>query len=111
MNGFKEIVGVEFSVFVAALLGGLVAAMIDKGPFWERALSVVVGLACSMYGTPFVMAYVAGIGLFAAVPAEQVQNGVAFFLGVTGMTVLRGVVDWVRAFFKRPPPTLPPMTK
>lgn len=111
MNGFKEFVGVEFSVFLAALLGGLVAAMIDKGPFWERALSVVVGLACSVYGTPFIVVYVGNMGLFAEVPPNQLQNGVAFLLGVTGMVILRGVVDWVRVIFKREPPNFPPMLK
>lgn len=98
LDGFESLTGVRVSVLTAGIGGAIVAAYVDKGPFWERASSVAAGALVAVYATPFAQE---AVQLFIAInDPDAIQNGVAFFLGVTAMTLVRGAIDTTRAFFK-----------
>jgi hypothetical protein len=99
-DGIEALAGVKLSVLLAGLMGGIVAGIIDKGPLWERSISVIVGFICSLYLTPFAVTVLSGV---VSVDPDNLQNGAAFFVGMTGLVITRAALDYVRDIFKNLP--------
>jgi hypothetical protein len=94
LQGFEDFVGIKVSAVIAGTLGGIVAAIIDKGPFWQRATSVVGGLICTIYLTPIFVEFT--LEYLERMPSTRMENAVAFLTGATGMVLARGITDWIR---------------
>jgi hypothetical protein len=102
LNGgdpFFNAVGVKLSVVIAGFVGALVAGLIDKGPIWERLTSVLVGFACSIYFTPLAIPVVTRF--LGVTDVDNVQNGVSFFVGMSGLVISRSLLDFVREWIAR----------
>lgn len=76
-------------------LGSFIAAAFsrDQGP-WEMGLSVLCGTACAYYLGPYV-SEVAGL-------AGNGQSALGFVTGLTGMFVVRGLMNAAREFQRDP---------
>lgn len=96
-EGFESVTGIRPAVVIAGIGGGIVAAIIDKGPLWERVISVFVGALCAIYFTPLGKELV--LFFMNIAEPDKIQNGVAFFIGVTAMVLVRGIIDSTRSFF------------
>ena len=94
ITGFEEFFGIKISAVVAGALGGIVAGIIDQGPFWQRAMSVAVGLACTVFLTPVFIEFLGDY--LERVPSTRIENALAFLTGATGMVLTRGITDWVK---------------
>jgi len=84
MKQFFDDLGVTPSILLAAFVGSVIAVVIippEELTARRALLSLVCGLACSIYGTSLV-AWYWEIGSMAAL------NGAAFILGLSGMWLI-----------------------
>lgn len=91
-------IGIEIPHVVAGAAGGVVRAVIRPGQSVVQSISTtMVGVLCAVYGTPIAERY-AGLG-----DADvAVTNGVAFFIGLVGMSIAEGLVVAAHAWARRP---------
>lgn len=77
--------GVKAATAVAGFAGAVVSLQAIK-PLsrWQAMLAVMTGAAVAGYGTPVVAHYLA--------LTAELQNGVAFFLGLTAMHIVPGLI-------------------
>jgi len=95
--------GVKYSALVAGFIGGVISLgflrELDK---LQMALAVLAGTACAGYLTPIaipMLARAAGVE-----PSMEMENVAAFFLGLTAMNIIPGLIH-LSDFFRRDPAT------
>lgn len=87
--------GMKIGSLIAGAVGGIVSLrFIDDLTLWGRVLAVFTGAAVAGYGTPIIVHWLA-LG-----PATE--NAVAFFLGLTAMNIIPGLIA-LSEMFKRDP--------
>ncbi len=100
MNELLNHIGVKGSTLIAGLLGGILAlSMMPKLTFRKAVTAVVGGVACAAYVTPLVAEWM-------DLASRNVENGLAFGLGIAGMNMLGGVFKLSERW--RDNPTLDP---
>lgn len=84
LNWWDEM-GIKVGTVVAGLVGGVLSlSMMPRLTFRKAVTAVIGGGACAAYGTPLVVEY---LGL----SSRNLENGLAFVLGVVGMHILGGI--------------------
>ena len=87
--------GVKLASLVAGFAGGVVSLSYLRGlAHWQMLLAVATGTLTAGYITPAVLHYI----LF---PAE-LENGIAFLIGLTAMNIIPGVVTLSDRFRQNP---------
>lgn len=87
MNDLRwwDVMGIQVGTVVAGLIGGILSlSMMPKLTFRKAMTAVLGGGACAAYGTPLVVEYL-------GVASRNLENGLAFVLGVVGMHILGGL--------------------
>ncbi|MDR6757193.1 hypothetical protein J2Y48_002489 [Mycoplana sp. BE70] len=83
LSAFLVSIGIDPSHLFAGLAGAFVRAVVQgKKLTWELISSVIVGALCATYLTPVAVAY---FGIAAT-------NGLAFGIGLIGMSIAEGAV-------------------
>lgn len=99
----KEIfdhLGVSASAMVAGLVGGLMSlSMLPQLTFRKAVAALIGGGACAAYLTPLAVEY-AGVG------SRNLENGLAFALGIGGMRIIGGILKLWERFEKSPEETI-----
>jgi uncharacterized membrane protein YeaQ/YmgE (transglycosylase-associated protein family) len=103
VSGLQELwsaLEIKVSTTVAGLIGGILAlSMMPKLTFRKAVTAVIGGAACAAYATPLAV-------YFFSIENRNLENALAFVMGVVGMNVLGGIFTlserWRRA------PTLDP---
>jgi len=90
------VLGVKFATLVAGFAGGVVSLSFVSGLTKPQALlSVLTGALTAGYMTPVVLHYM-------SLPTTELQNGAAFFVGLTAMNIVPGLLK-LSEMFKRDP--------
>ncbi len=91
-----EELGLRVSSLVAGLVGGVLAlSMMPKLTFRKSVTAVIGGGACAGYATPIVADVL-------SLASRNVENGLAFVLGVVGMNILGGLFKLSERWRERP---------
>ncbi|MBI3146476.1 MAG: peptidase M48, Ste24p [Pseudogulbenkiania sp.] len=95
-------VGIKFGPVLAGFAGAVVALSYVK-PLkpWQMAAAVGTGAVCAAYLTPLACHF-----LLPGLPVE-VQNGIAFLVGVTSMNIVPGLLKLSERFRDNPDQYLP----
>ncbi len=89
------ILGIKFGSVIAGAVGGIISLHYIEGlNMWGRVLAVVAGAAVAGYGTPVLSGWLS-LG-------QDAENALAFFLGLTAMNVIPGLIS-VSEMFKSDP--------
>lgn len=86
-DGFNwwDEMGIRVGTVIAGLVGGILSlSMMPRLTFRKAMTAVLGGGACAAYGTPLVVEYL-------GVASRNLENGLAFVLGVVGMHILGGI--------------------
>lgn len=87
--------GVKYGTLVAGAIGGLISLHhIEELSGWGRMLAILSGMAVAGYGTPVMDAW---LDL-----SPSLENAVAFFLGLTAMNIIPGLLK-VSELFRNDP--------
>lgn len=93
--------GVKYSALVAGFIGGVISLgflrELDK---LQMALAVLSGTACAGYLTPIAIPLIASAA--GVEPSAEMENVAAFFLGLTAMNIVPGVIH-LSEIFRRDP--------
>lgn len=96
MNDWFNALGLKPSTLIAGLIGGIMAlSMMPKLTVRKAVAAVVGGVACAAYVTPLVAEWV-------GLESRNLENGLAFGLGVIGMNVLGGIFKLSERWRDRP---------
>lgn len=77
--------GIRLASLVAGLAGGILSlSMLPRLTFRKALTAVFGGAACAAYVTPLAVEYL-------GIASRNLENGMAFGLGVVGMNILGGV--------------------
>lgn len=91
-------IGIEYKYVIAGLLGAVVRTILSGKKFtWAIFLSTIAGMFCAIYLTPVVIIW---FGLLTADVA--VHNGIAFVIGLTGLSIAEAVLKLVHQFATNP---------
>ena len=94
--GSDGVLGVKFATLLAGFAGGVVSLSFVSGLTKPQAiLSVLTGALTAGYLTPVVLHYL-------SLTAPELQNGAAFFIGLTAMNIVPGLLK-LSEMFKRDP--------
>lgn len=87
--------GVKMASLVAGFAGGVVSlSFVRQLTKLQSALAVFTGAATAAYGTP-VIAHMMNI-------RPDMEYSVAFFVGITAMNIIPGVIELSRSFKRNP---------
>lgn len=87
--------GIKFGSVIAGAVGGIISLHYIEGlNMWGRFLAVVAGAAVAGYGTPVLSGWL-NLG-------PDAENALAFFLGLTAMNVIPGLIR-ISEMFKSDP--------
>jgi LytS/YehU family sensor histidine kinase len=90
------VLGVKFATLLAGFAGGVVSLSFIGGLTKPQAiLSVLTGALTAGYLTPVALHYL-------TLTSPELQNGVAFFVGLTAMNIVPGLLK-LSEMFKRDP--------
>lgn len=96
MNDWLGAAGVKASTLIAGLIGGILAlSMLPKLTYRKALTAVVGGGACAAYATPIAAEMV-------NLTSRNLENGLAFILGVVGMNILGGIFKLTDHWRQRP---------
>ena len=104
----KEIwdhLGIQVSSVIAGLIGGILSlSMLPRLTFRKAITAVIGGAACAAYLTPLAVEYL-------GIASRNLENGLAFALGVAGMNVLGGIFKLSERFERAPEDTINKLRK
>lgn len=87
--------GIKYGSLVAGAIGGLISLYhIEELSGWGRLLAILSGMSVAGYGTPVIDAW---LDL-----SPSMENAVAFFLGLTAMNIIPGLLK-ISELFKNDP--------
>lgn len=87
--------GIKLGAVLAGMIGGILSlSYIQSLTLWGRVLAVFSGAAVAGYGTPVIDAWV-------NMPPDA-ENAMAFFLGLTAMNIIPGLIR-ISEMFKSDP--------
>ena len=100
MIGFFESLGVEPTVIVAGLVGSVTALLLIPSLTFKQALAVLVGgIGCAAYVTPLAVQI---FEYYFDDLNQNLENGMAFGLGVIGMNIIAGVLKLAQQWRQKP---------
>ena len=100
MTPWTDELGVKVSSLVAGLVGGVMAlSMMPQLTFRKALAAVIGGGACAAYAPPIIVELI-------SLDNRNLENGLAFVLGVVGMNILGGLFKISEKW--RDKPTLDP---
>ncbi len=85
---FMKITGVSLEALIAAFIGGAASMLFVKGGFVPRAMSLVIGVICAVFLSPYFFALAK---IFSPGGGEGLERAVVFLSGFLGMVFLGGV--------------------
>jgi hypothetical protein len=89
-------IGIRVGSVVAGLVGGVLSlSMLPRLTFRKAVTAVLGGGACAAYGTPLAVEYL-------GIASRNLENGLAFVLGVVGMNLLGGAMKLSDRWRKEP---------
>lgn len=104
MKELLESLGIQTSAIVAGLVGSVAALSIMPPPTFKQVVATLIGgIGCAAYVTPFAVEIAE---YYLEDVSRNLENGMAFALGVAGMNVIAGVMKLARNW--REKPTLDP---
>lgn len=90
------VLGLKFATMLAGFAGGVVSlSFVKQLTAGQAALSVFTGTVAAGYLTPVALHYL-------GIASPELQNGVAFFVGLTAMNIIPGLLK-LSELFKRDP--------
>lgn len=90
--------GVKIGTLIAGFAGGVVSLSFLSGlTTGQSLLAVFTGLASAAYITPVVIHYI-----FYTTPNLQVENGIAFVVGLSAMNIIPGIIKLSEMFKNNP---------
>jgi len=91
---FFKAIGFEVSMVLAGFFGALASVSKDKKmSFFEKSVSVVVGMSVSNYMTPIVFDWTNA--------GENTKYGIAFLLGYSGLKSVEYIIDKFKSKFDK----------
>ena len=79
-------IGVSTSAMIAGLVGGLMSlSMLPQLTFRKAVAAMIGGAACAAYLTPLAVEW-------AGLSSRNLENGLAFALGIGGMRIIGGIL-------------------
>jgi hypothetical protein len=89
-------IGLKLAYIIAGFFGGVVSlSFIKELNRWQAFIAVFTGAVSAGYGTPVTLYY---LGL----TSPALENGTAFFIGLTAMNIIPGVVKLSEVFRRHP---------
>ncbi len=86
MKELFDHVGISASALIAGLVGGLMSlSMLPQLTFRKAVAALIGGAACAAYLTPLAVEW---LGL----ASRNLENGLAFALGIGGMRIIGGIL-------------------
>lgn len=90
------ILGLKFASLLAGFAGGVISlSFVKELTRTQAVLAVFTGTMTAGYGTPLALHYF-------GISSLELQNGVAFFVGLTAMNIIPGLLK-LSEMFKRDP--------
>lgn len=90
------VLGLKFATLLAGFFGGVVSlSFVNSLTKTQAALAVFTGTMTAGYGSPIATHYL-------GIVSPELQNGVAFVVGITAMNIIPGVIK-LSEVFKRDP--------
>lgn len=86
MREILEHIGISTSALIAGLVGGLMSlSMLPQLTFRKAVAALIGGAACAAYLTPLAVEW-------AGLSSRNLENGLAFALGIGGMRIIGGIL-------------------
>lgn len=105
MKEYLDHLGISTSALIAGLVGGLMSMSIMPQLTFRRAITALIGGgACAAYLTPLAVEW---LGL----ASRNLENGLAFALGIGGMRIIGGILKLWSRFEKAPEEVLDRLKK
>ena len=100
MRGFLESLGIEPTVIVAGLVGSVAALLLIPSLTFKQALAILVGgVGCAAYVTPLAVQI---FTYYFGDLSQNLENGMAFGLGVIGMNIIAGILKLAQQWRHKP---------
>lgn len=90
--------GIKLGTMIAGFAGGVVSLTYLRGlTALQGVLAVFTGATFAVYFTPIVFSYA-----FKSTGSSDIENGIAFVLGLTAMNIIPGIIKLSETFKKDP---------
>lgn len=100
MREFLESLGIDPTVMVAGFVGSVAALLLIPSLTFKQAVAILVGgIGCAAYMTPVA---VETVEYYLQDVSRNLENGIAFGLGVIGMNIIAGTLKLAQRWRQRP---------
>lgn len=100
MKEFFELLGIEISAMIAGLVGSVAAlSIMPPRTFMQSIATLLGGIGCAAYCTPVAVAV---FNYYFNDMTRNLENGMAFAMGVVGMNIVAGVLKLSVQWRQRP---------
>lgn len=100
MRELLDTLGIEISAIIAGLVGSVAAlSIMPPRTFLQAVTTLIGGVGCAAYGTPVA---VAAFDHYFDTITRNLENGMAFAMGVVGMNIVAGILKLSVQWKNRP---------
>lgn len=106
MDPLQQIIGIKLAHLVGGFFGGVVGALVDGGTWLTQSTIIVVGTLTAAKLTPLALKVIE-IYLGPTYTGQEIDGGITFLVGLTGMLICKGFLKMAGIWARRPRLPLP----